>query len=159
MKAVSVKELKIELNNRSPQELLAICLRLSKFKKENKELLTYLLFESGDEMVYIESVKREIDLQFDQINTKTYYYIRKSVRKILMMIKKYIRYSTKKETQVDLLLYFCLKLKNLRPSINRSVRLRNIYERQIALIKKTIASLHEDLQYDYENELNELIGR
>ena len=61
MKAVTVKVLKDELVHRSPKEMLEICLRLSKFKKENKELLTYLLFEAGDEASYIESVKREID--------------------------------------------------------------------------------------------------
>ena len=43
MKAVSVKELSQELLNRSPKELRDLCLRLSRFKKENKELLTYLL--------------------------------------------------------------------------------------------------------------------
>ena len=48
MKAVNVSRLKTELNNRSPKELLEICLRLSKFKKENKELLTYLLLEADD---------------------------------------------------------------------------------------------------------------
>ena len=73
MKAVSVKELKEELRNRSQKELLELCLRLSVFKKENKELLTYLLFESYDETLYIESVKKEIDEQFLQINKKTYY--------------------------------------------------------------------------------------
>jgi len=66
MKAVTVTELKQELNNRSPKELLDLCLRLSKFKKENKELLTYLLFESSEEASYIESVKREIDQQFER---------------------------------------------------------------------------------------------
>ena len=87
MKAVTVKVLKTELNNRSQSELLEICLRLSKFKKENKELLTYLLFESSYEEGYIETVKLEIDEQFELINTNTYYFIKKSVRKILRIIK------------------------------------------------------------------------
>ncbi len=110
MKAVTVKELKTELNNCSNTEMIELCLRLSKFKKENKELLTYLLFESSNEEGYIQSVKTEIDEQFDLINTKTYYFIKKSVRKILRTIKKYIRYSKNKETEVELLLYFCIKL-------------------------------------------------
>jgi len=37
MKAVSQKELKQELSSRSTKELLELCLRLSRFKKENKE--------------------------------------------------------------------------------------------------------------------------
>ena len=49
MKTAAVKDIKQELLQRSPKELLALCLRLSRFKKENKELLTYLLFEASDE--------------------------------------------------------------------------------------------------------------
>lgn len=157
MKAASVKEIKQELNTRSPKELLELCLRLSRFKKENKELLTYLLFESYDEQAYIKSIKTDIDDQFEQINRKSYYYIRKSARKILTTTKKFIRYSGKKETEVELLIYFCLKLRKLSPSISRSMALRNMYMRQVELIKKTLAGLHEDLQLDYESDMEILI--
>jgi vacuolar-type H+-ATPase catalytic subunit A/Vma1 len=157
MKAVTVKKIKDELSHRSANDLMELCLHLSKFKKENKELLTYLLFESHNEEGYIESVKEQMDDLFAQINTKSYFYIRKSVRKILTLTKKFIRYSKKKETEVELLLYFCTKLKGFKPSISRSPRLTNTFERQILLIKKAITSLHEDLQYDYQLELNELL--
>jgi len=156
MKAVTVKELKVELNNRSHNEVIALCLRLSKFKKENKELLTYLLFESSNENGYINTVKAEIDVQFEQINTKTYYYIKKSTRKILRSIKKYIRYSKKKETEVELLLYFCKKLANFKPSIQQNTVLKNIFMREMSSIKKKILFLHEDLQYDYNVELQKI---
>ena len=56
MKVASVKDLKIELKQRSNDELIELCLQLSKFKKENKELLTYLLFESDHEDHYIDIV-------------------------------------------------------------------------------------------------------
>ena len=111
MKAASLKEIKTELNHRSTQELLELCLRLAKFKKENKELLTYLLFESADEETFIQSIKAKVDTDFETINTKTFFYIKKSVRKILRELKKFIRYSQNKETEVELLLYFCEKLK------------------------------------------------
>jgi len=156
MKAVTVKELKEELNNRTPKELRELCLRLSKFKKENKELLTYLLFESSSEVSYVESVKKEIDQQFEQINKKSYYLIKKSLRKILRNIKKYIRYSQKKETEIDLLIYFCAKLKKNSPSIQKNTGLLNLYNRQIETIRKKLSSLHEDLQYDYGIEMNAL---
>ncbi len=159
MKAATVKELRQELSTRSPKELLELCLRLSKFKKENKELLTYLLYEATDESSYIESVKREIDEQFEQINKRSYYFINKSVRRILRSVKKYIRYSQKKETEAELLIYFCQKLKFFTPSISRSRTLKNLYNRQLEMIRKGISKLHEDLQYDFETELNELILR
>jgi len=157
MKAVSVVTIRKELKDRSHEELSELCLRLSRFKKENKELLTYLLFESHDESGYIETVKEEIDSQFETINTDSFFYIKKSVRKILRMIKKYARYSLKKETEIELLLYFCHKLRGFTPSIKRNITLMKIYDRQIATIKKLIPSLHEDLQYDYNIELEDLV--
>ena len=156
MKAVSVSNIKKELQHLSSDELTELCLRLSKFKKENKELLTYLLFESHDEAGYIETVKAEVDAQFEAINTNSYFYIKKSVRKILRLIKKFARYSLKKETEVELLLYFCYKLKTFEPSIAHNVTLTNIYLRQLVLIKKIVGSLHEDLQYDYNLKINAL---
>ena len=157
MKAITVKKIKDELSHKNSKELIDLCLRLSKFKKENKELLTYLLFECDNEEGYIESVKEQMDDLFDQINVKSYFYIRKSVRKILTLTKKYIRYSQNKETEVELLLYFCKKLKEFKPSIDKSPRLTNTFDRQILLIKKSIESLHEDLQYDFQLELDSLV--
>jgi hypothetical protein len=156
MKAVTVKEIKTELSHRSHDEILKLCLQLSKFKKENKELLTYLLFESENEDTFIASVKLEIDEQFDLINTKTYYFIKKSVRKILRIIKKYIRYSKLTETEVTLLLYFCEKLQGFKPSIHKNTVLLNIYKRELANAKKKTLLLHEDLQYDYNLSINKL---
>lgn len=149
MKAVTVKEIKAELNELSHKEIQELCLKLSRFKKENKELLTYLLFEANNEAGYINSVKNYIDTEFETINTDSFYYIRKTIRKILRNIKKYIRYSKKKETEVELLLYFCEKLKNFKPSISKSTQLQNMYYRQLQLAKKHINTLHEDLQYDF----------
>ncbi len=156
MKAATVKELKTELNYQTKEQLLELCLRLSRFKKENKELLTYLLFEADSEAGYIDSVKQEIDEQFKLINTSSYFYIKKSVRKILRMAKKYIRYSKNKETEVEILLHFCKTLKEMKPSIARNQTLQNILNRQLLLIRKTITTMHEDLQFDYKLELQQI---
>ncbi|MEY8847682.1 hypothetical protein AB9K26_02645 [Psychroserpens sp. XS_ASV72] len=156
MKAVSVVTIKKELQHRSQDELIQLCLRLSKFKKENKELLTYLLFEAHDETAYVESVKDFVDLEFEAINTNSYYYIRKSVRKILRHVKKYARYSGRKDTEIELLLHFCKNMKLLSPSIKFNKTLINSYNRQLALAEKHISNLHEDLQYDYGLMVEEL---
>ena len=44
MKAASIAVLKKELMKLEHGDLLEACLRLARFKKDNKELLTYLLF-------------------------------------------------------------------------------------------------------------------
>jgi len=157
MKPVTIKKIKDELHYKSPQELVELCLKWSKIKKENIELLIYLLFDAEDEEMYINNVNEYITLLFDDINTKSFFYIRKSVRKILKLTKKYIRYSKKKETEAELLLHFCKELKKISPSISKSPRLLNVYNRQILLIKKAIATLHEDLQYDYQLEFDHLL--
>jgi len=157
MKAVTVKELKTELSYKSHQEITELCLHLSKFKKENKELLTYLLFEADNQENFINNIKQEIDEQFNLINTKTFYFIKKSVRKILRRIKTYIRYSKNTETEVELRLYFCYKLKNFSPPLKYNTVLNNLYIREIEAIKKKIATLHQDLQYDYKLEIQKLI--
>jgi hypothetical protein len=156
MKAVSLKELKDELTNFTPSELRELCLRLARFKKENKELLTYLLFESSDETLYIESIKKEIDEQIVLMNRSSYYLIKKSFRKILRTIRKYSRYSKKKETEIELLLYLCTILRNFSPSIQRNSGLQIFYVRQIDSIRKKILFLHEDLQFDFGIVLNAL---
>lgn len=157
MKSATIKQLKDELSHKTASELKDLCLHLSRFKKENKELLTYLLFESHNEDAYVLSIKEQIDFQFSEINTKNFFYIRKSVRKILSQTKKYIRYSKKKETETALLLHFCKQLTMLTPSIKRSQRLQNIFDTQIRMIEKAMEKLHEDLQYDFQLELNTLL--
>lgn len=158
MKAVTVKEINQELLNRTPKELRDLCLRLSRFKKENKELLTYLLFESSDEVLFVESVKEEIDRQFKEVNRKSYYFIKKGLRRILTNTRKYIRYSQNKKTEIDLLIYYCTGLQKFTPSIYKNIVLRNLYARQVSGIREKLKSLHEDLQYDYEPELDALVN-
>ena len=47
-------------------------------------------------------------------------------------------------------------MKSFKPFISRSARLINIYNRQLILIKKTVSTLHEDLQFDYYQEIEDL---
>lgn len=157
MDTLTVNEIKKELVGQSNQELVKLCLRLAKFKKENKELLSYLLVHAEDENAYIESVKTEIDVQFQGINRQNYYYIKKSVRKILSHIRRCARYSQKKETEVELLIYFCSKLKHFTPAIQGNQVLVNIYKTQISKVQKLLQKLDEDLQYDHGKELEKLV--
>lgn len=156
-KAATVHVLKKELNHCSEEQLIELCLRLAKFKTENKELLSYLLFEASNEDEYIKDVKASITKQFKGLNTRTYYFMRKGIRKILRDTKKFIRYSQKKKTSVELLIHFCVELKNVKPSIQKNTALLNIFETTIKSIEKNVTALHEDLQYDFRKELTSLL--
>ena len=126
---------------------------MAKFKKENKELLTYLLFEAFDEQVYVENIKTQMQQQFEEINTSSVYFVKKSLRKILRMLNKYIRYTGNAETEVKLLLYFCNTLKNSGLPVQKNPVIKNMYQNQLKKISKAIATMHEDLQYEYVKEL------
>jgi hypothetical protein len=156
MKAATINELKQELNNSTPSQLVELCLRLARFKKENKELLTYLLFEAHDTAAYIQSVKNEIDLQYEQMNKSNVYFIKKTLRKILRTISKYTRYSGLPSVEIELLIYFCSAMKALDLNIEKNAVLFNLYHNQLKKINKTLATLHEDLQYDYKREIAKL---
>jgi hypothetical protein len=156
VKTASLNDLKNELSSQKPDEILTLCLRLAKYKKDNKELLTYLLFEANDEQGYIESIKKEIDLQLEGINKNNVYYIKKSLRKTLRIANKYIKYSASKQTELEVLIYFCTKLKNSELPIQTNNILNNLYQRQLERIKKALSTLHEDLQYDYKEDIDSL---
>ena len=81
MKAASISEIKNELGNCSASRLAALCLQLAKYKKDNKEFLTYLLFEEDDRDAYIAGVKKEIDEHFTGINSSQLYFAKKACAK------------------------------------------------------------------------------
>ncbi len=154
MKAASLSELKHELTSLKPAELIALCMRLAKYKKENKELLTYLLFEANEEKAYIEGIKVEIDLAFEGMNKSNIYLAKKSIRKALRIANKYIKYSASKQTEVEVLIHFCQKLKKSGLSYKNSIVLNNLHQRQVQRIRKALSYLHEDLQFDYNEEIS-----
>ena len=156
MKAATINELKQELVNLSPSKLSELCLRLARFKKENKELLTYLLFEAHDTPGYIQSVKAEMDSQFADINKSNVYFVKKTLRKILRTANKYTRYSGLPQVEIELLIYFCTNMKELNVPIATNPVLSNIYLNQLKKINKALNGLHEDLQYDYQREIQAL---
>ncbi|MEP6951539.1 MAG: hypothetical protein ABI863_19770 [Ginsengibacter sp.] len=155
MKAASIHELKKELEARNHIQLLSYCLRLAKFKKENKELLTFLLFEADDVTTYIENVKQEITGFFSEINISNIYYIKKSVRKILRHANKHIRFSGSKQAEAEILIHFCNSVINYSIPLRKSKPLLKMYEMQITKINESISTLHPDLQYDLRKQLKE----
>jgi hypothetical protein len=157
MKAASIQELKQELVNLPQKDIVELCLRLAKYKKENKELLNYLLFESYDQHGYMENVKKEMDEAFRELPKSTPYQNKKSLRKILKTISRYTKFMSSKQSEAELLIYFCQKVKHSGIRIQRSAMLTNLYNQQIKKIESALESLHEDLRFDYTKQLGELV--
>jgi len=156
MKIASLSEIKRELNERTPEELKAFCLRIAKFRKDNKELLNYLLFEAYDEENYKEVLKNEIEMEFAEMNASSVYLAKKSIRRILRTVTKHIKYSNSKQTAVELLIFFCQKMRELDLPYHKSKVLINLYNRQLHNIQKALSFLDEDLQFDYQSELEDI---
>jgi hypothetical protein len=156
MQTASVKQLKDELKHKNQSELMELCLQLSKFKKENKELLTYLLFEASDEETFRKEVKAEMDEAFVDINRSHLYFVKKASQKILRQTKKYIRYSKNKETEMDLMIHYLRQLRTAADNVFRNPIIKNIYNRESERLGKTLEALHEDIQMDYRDAVEEI---
>jgi hypothetical protein len=156
METVALSEIRKSLQSMTQKELVDVNLRLARYKKENKELLSYILYFPGDEEGYIRAVKEEIEKLYREINRTSSYYAMKGIRKTLRSANKYIRYSGKKSTEVELLIYFCIQLHENGFRIRSSTALSNLYDRQILKIRKAISTLHEDLQFDYNEEMKRI---
>ena len=158
MKTATVHEIKQELLANKERVLVELCLRLAKFKKENKELLTYLLFEAHNEEGYITEVKELITQEFELLDAKAnIYFTKKSIRKILRVAAKHIRYTGSKQAEAAILIHFLTTLKESSIPYHRSNTLINMYALQIKKIKAALAGMHEDLQYDYKLALAALV--
>ncbi len=156
MQIASLSELKKELKTLTHEQILAVCLRLARYKKENKELLHYLLMESHDEPSYISLIKLDIQEQFETINDSNLYYAKKGIRRALRTAVKHVRYSGNKETEVEVLSFFCQNMIDMKIRIQDSKVLMNLLNNQIKKIEKAMSSLHEDLTYDHSQSLNRL---
>lgn len=153
MKIASISELKKELIHHSKEDVIELISKLIKYNKENKELLHYLLFEADFEEGYTHKIKEEVGQEFDNMNTRNWKTMKKSIQRILRTIKKHIKYSKVKQTEIELLLYFCQRMRELNIRLDRNPIILNIYKRQINSINKAVYTLHEDLQYDYLKEI------
>lgn len=156
MQTSSISQIKKELQTLPQERLLELCLAMAKYKKENKEVFDYMLFRAHDEDSYIEMVKEEVVVLFEEINLNSWFFVKKSLRKILRLVNKYSKYSSQKTTTIELLLFFCQQLKASKIDYKSNVTIFNIYLNQIKKIEKEVSKLHEDLQYDYEFVLNGL---
>lgn len=157
MKAASSSEIKQALINIPPKKVIEICLRLARFKKENKELLSYLLFDAQDELSYLERVKKEMDEQFLVLPNHNWYLTKKALRKILKAINRYSKQMNTKECEVEMIMHFCFNLKKSTVRFRSYKVLSSLYDQQLKKLNLLIQQVHEDLRFDYSKQLNQLM--
>jgi hypothetical protein len=151
-----LQDIKKELQHLSGLQIADLCLRLARHKKENKELLAYLLFEADNDAAFIEKVKAEAGFMFSQLPVRSYE-AAKYLRKILRLIAKYIKFIATKEAEIELLINFCNNYLQYADRRTSYKPLRLILVRQIEKIRTAIGKLHEDLQFDFVNDYNAML--
>jgi hypothetical protein len=153
-----LQDIKKELQHLSGLQVNDLCLRLARYKKENKELLAYLLFEANDEHAFVDKVKGEVGFMFSQLPSQSYDAAKK-MRKILRLISKYNKFIASKPAEIDMLLNFC---NNYLQYTDRKVSykpLRLILTRQVDKVRSLIGKLHEDLQFDFHDGYNAMLNQ
>lgn len=156
VEAYGLQDIKKEIQHLSAPQLSELVLRLARHKKENKELLAYLLFVADDEEAFIEQSKYEVSMMFYMMPSQAFNAM-KVLRKILRLITKLSRFSGSKSVEIRLLISFC---NTYLEYIDRKVSykpLRTLFIRQVEKISKLIIKQHEDLQADYLADYNLLL--
>jgi hypothetical protein len=156
MRTASIPEIKQELATLTHSELVTLCAQLARNKKENKEFINYWLFDKADQVTYMEGAKKEISSLMDPVNKTNLYAAKKTIRKVLRMTNKYIKFSGSPVAETELLIQFCRSLKNTGIPLEKSTAISNLYNQQIKKINQALSQLHEDLQYDYKRDLESL---
>jgi hypothetical protein len=157
MKSHGLSDIRKELAELQPRELAELCLKLAKYKADNKELLGYLLFDSHDRNEFVRKLKEEVDGHFESLKTQSnLYYVKKSLRKIQRIINKYCKYMNDDSISAELHIYFLLELKGSGIPFMKSEKTMNIYRQEMIKINALITSLHEDLRMDYQSDLEKL---
>lgn len=141
----------------SVQQLTETCLRLAKYKKDNKELLHYLLFDAADPLHYAEQVKAFLEDEFRAL-PRPYYQSSKTLRKILRLMNRHAKYTASRQVELEMLLWFCINFLKYADTSSSHKPLQALFIRQLDKIKGLLPKLHEDLQFDYTREFDALMA-
>jgi len=152
MKAATISQLKKELAKLDHDDLLDVCVRVAKFKVESKELLTYLLMRADDEVGYANDLCDEIDQQLSMSGLIH----KKTLRKVVRQMDKSLRFSGDRETELQVRIHFCRRIKGKKIRFGTCRVSANMYATQLKKIEKSIDKVHPDLQFDYAQQMSGL---
>jgi hypothetical protein len=151
----SLASLKKELSGLERADLISICARLARHKKENKELLAYLLLDADDPILYAEKIKPLLDEPFDAPFYSSWAFA-KRLRKSLRIIAKYQRFTGSARGEAELLIYFLQKFQSDWRHQLHHATIQKIVFRSFDKIEKLIYKVDEDYRFDFEEPLQGL---
>lgn len=157
MHSASIDTIKTELKQLPPRQVLELLLRLARFKKENKELLTYILFESANESDYVEQVKKEIAEEMEEIDGLPGYQYKKQFRKIQRKINKPIKYMGNKSATAELYLHMVKMISEKKKTIYLATFLDKTVQQYIVKIEKLLPGIEDDLATDLRKKMKQIM--
>lgn len=157
MHSASIDTIKTELKQLPPRQVLELLLRLARFKKENKELLTYILFESANESDYVEQVKKEIAEEMEEIDGLPGYQYKKQFRKIQRKINKPIKYMGNKSATAELYLHMVKMISEKKKTIYLATFLEKTVQQYIVKIEKLLPGIEDDLATDLRKKMKQIM--
>ena len=149
MNIPSLVAIKKELSYLDEKELISLILNLSKFTRDNKAFLYFKLNERDQPSLFVDTVKEELDKLFQTANTTSFYLTKKSAQTIRRKLNKALKFSANKTDQIELILFFCEKLKTYGYLKFNHPVISNLFQMQIQKAEKLILKLEDDLRYDY----------
>jgi len=157
MKPATLVQIRKELETISPQRLMALTLRLIKLKSENKEFVSYLLFDEDQLSEYLADLKFEISEVLDCASFSQSLIAKKALRKCQKSITKHARYMGSKDAEAELYMFMIRKIheKGINKYTHRTIQI--IYLRCIERVKKLLPNIHDDLRGDFEIEIQNLL--
>lgn len=157
MESPKLNNIRKELNHLPKEVLAEYCLKIAKYKTENKEFLNYLLFYSDNNELYIAEIKKLLDEGFAGLPYSDYT-ATKVLRKLTRLMNKHIKFIGNKAQELELALYFChLFIEESSPKTHHKPLIALLF-RQLKRIEKLIPKLDEDLQFDFQHEFDTLIS-
>ncbi|GAA0877210.1 hypothetical protein GCM10009119_01780 [Algoriphagus jejuensis] len=156
MEIPSLAQLKKDLSFLPEKELILLITDLAKFSRDNKAFLYFKLNEQYQPTLFVDSVREELDEAFQLANTRSYYFAKKSAQSIRRKLNKSLKLSKNKADQAELILYFCEQMKEFGYLSFRYPVIDNLFQVQLGKAQKLIATLHEDLQADFNYRIEAL---
>lgn len=152
MRPASIHDIRGQLQHLSNDELKELIIRLARFKQENKGLITYRIFDSLDEDAFVFSVLQLIREAFLGINPAPYL-AKKTVRKAIRIGNQAIKYSGIPTTELSILCCLLEEMQSSPVDISSSPVLINLARGLEKRAQRCFDALHEDLQFEYRNQL------
>lgn len=151
-----IAEIKKAVGFLDEKELRLLLMEIIGFSTDNKRFAYFKLHEQQDEQFFMSESKEFLLQEFFKAVNTNYWTGKKSLQKLRSTLNKLLKFTKRKDFQLELILYFCLQCKEFGYLSYRHPVIENLYTTQLRKAESLINKLHEDLQYDYEHQLEEL---